>query len=313
MTLSFAGQIAVVTGAGAGLGREMALLLARLGANLLVNDYGGDTAGAAGTPERAEQIAAEIRNAGGVAVANAEPVGSVAAAQAIHKAAMDAFGRVDILINNAGVMAIGPVDQISDHDLERCVEINYLGAFRLVRAFWPGMKKQGYGRILNLASNSFLGFGGISPYSSSKSAILGLTAELAIEGQPHGILANCILPVSYTRLAAAPTAAANDVSPKFLAWLKDNFSPSMVAPTAAYLVSRQTRCNGEAFTTGGGRVARLAHFTAEGYFDPHLTADAVADNLDAIRDMSKGQFVGSGAEELMYYTRITPTDPRQGD
>ena len=299
--MSLKDQVVIVTGAGGGIGRAAALLLGRLGARVVVNDYGGDTAGQAGDIGRAQAVADEIRAAGGEATANGEPVGSVRAAEKIRDAALAAYGRIDALINNAGIMAIGEVDEISDALLDRVIEINFLGAFRLLRAVWPGMKARGYGRIVNVSSSSLLGFGDRAPYGAAKAALIGLTADAAFNGKPHGILVNSLLPASFTRLTNGEAGGADAIDPAMWEMLREKFAPEFVASTAAFLVSPKLSITGEHIVSGANRVARLAHFETAGWRKPGLTMEDIALNIAEVRDTRRGAFVASGQEELALF------------
>ena len=266
--IDFNGQAAIVTGAGRGMGREIALLLARRGAKVLVNDYGGDPEGHAGTSKEAEAVVDEIRRAKGIAVADATTVGESAGADKIITAALEAFGRIDILINNAGGSTIAPIDELSDDAIERVMRTNYWGPYLLIRRAWPHMRKQRYGRILNVSSSATLGIGTVAPYSSAKAAMIGLTCEAAIEGKPHGIGINAIFPAGYTRLAAKSQEAAR-------AWMETYFAPQLVAQAVAYFVSREMTHTGEIYAVGGGRVSRIAAFNNDGYFNRELTPESM--------------------------------------
>jgi len=299
--MSLKDQVVIVTGAGGGIGRAAALLLGKLGARVVVNDYGGDTAGQAGDIGRAQAVADEIRAAGGEATANGEPVGSVRAAEKIRDAALAAYGRIDALINNAGIMAIGEVDEISDALLDRVIEINFLGAFRLLRAVWPGMKARGYGRIVNVSSSSLLGFGDRAPYGAAKAALIGLTADAAFNGKPHGILVNSLLPAAFTRLTNGQAGGADAIDPAMWEMLREKFAPEFVASTAAFLVSPKLSLTGEHIVSGANRVARLAHFETAGWRKPGLTMEDIALNIAEVRDTRRGAFVASGQEELALF------------
>jgi len=299
--MSLKDQVVIVTGAGGGIGRAAALLLGRLGVRVVVNDYGGDTAGQAGDIGRAQAVADEIRAAGGEATANGEPVGSVRAAEKIRDAALAAYGRIDALINNAGIMAIGEVDEISDALLDRVIEINFLGAFRLLRAVWPGMKARGYGRIVNVSSSSLLGFGDRAPYGAAKAALIGLTADAAFNGKPHGILVNSLLPAAFTRLTNGEAGGADAIDPAMWEMLREKFAPEFVASTAAFLVSPKLSITGEHIVSGANRVARLAHFETAGWRKPGLTMEDIALNIAEVRDTRRGAFVASGQEELALF------------
>jgi NAD(P)-dependent dehydrogenase (short-subunit alcohol dehydrogenase family) len=300
------GQSAIVTGAGRGMGRSIALALAQRGASVLVNDYGGDEFGNAGTSREAEAVAAEIRAAGGRATANSETVGDGAAADAIVAAALQAFGRIDILINNAGGSTIAPIDELEDAALEKVMRTNYWGAYMLIRRVWPHMRRQGYGRILNVCSSAILGIGTIAPYSSAKGAMLGLTHDAAIEGKPHNILVNGTLPAGYSRLAAK---SAEDQR----RWMETYFQPELVAQAYVYFVSREMQHGGDLYSVGGGRVSRIAIFNNDGYFNRELTPELVAANIDRIRDLEAAVHVGSSIEENMRNTKWLPwTGGRSG-
>lgn len=304
--IDFSGQVAIITGAGRGMGREIALLLAKRGASVLVNDYGGDPEGHPGTAREAEAVVDEIRAAGGTAVADATTVGTSAGADAILKAALDAFGRVDILINNAGGSTIAPIDDLDDSDIEKVMRTNYWGAYLLMRRVWPLMRNQGYGRILNVCSSATLGIGTVAPYSSAKAAMIGLTCEAAIEGKPHNLLVNGIFPAGYTRLAAKSQEDAR-------IWMETYFSPNLVAQAVAYFVSAHMAHSGEIYSVGGGRVSRIATFNNDGYFNRELTPELVEQHINEIRDLEGAVHVASSAEENMRYTHWLPwTGGRSG-
>ena len=304
--IEFSGQVAIVTGAGRGMGREYALLLARRGAKVLVNDYGGDPEGHAGTSAEANAVVAEILAEGGTAVADATTVGTSDGADAIVKATLDAFGQVDMLINNAGGSTIAPIDQLADEDIEKVMRTNYWGPYLLIRRVWPHMKKQSYGRILNICSSATLGIGTVAPYSSAKAAMIGLTCEAAIEGKPDNILVNGVFPVGYSRLAAKAQEAQR-------VWQEKYFPPSLVAVAGAYFVSRDMKRTGEIYSVGGGRVSRIATFNNDGYCNPDLTPELVGEHMDQICDLSNAVHVGSSIEENLRYTKWFPwTGGRSG-
>src|ERR1700722_18254211 len=170
--ISFDGQVAIVTGAAGGIGRAIAFELARRGARILVNDYGGDTFGHEGNAERAEAVAAELRAMGAEAVADGTAVGTADNARRIAGVALKAFGRIDILANNPGVTLPGLITSVSEQDVENHIRINLLGPYMLVRAVWPVMQQQRYGRILNTSSNAALGIGANTPYAMSKAGLI---------------------------------------------------------------------------------------------------------------------------------------------
>ena len=302
--ISLQGQAAIVTGAGTGIGREIALLLARRGARVLVNDYGGDFRGNAGGSERAEAVVQEITAAGGHAIANGTAVGTAEAAREIHRAALDAFGQADILVNNAGVTLPGSMAETAQADIERIVLIDYWGPYHLMRAVWPDMAARRYGRIVNFTSNAVLGgYGGFASYASAKGGVLGLTTDAGTEGKPLGILVNAVVPLAYTRLAGDDVTAPAD---EFARWLKHYFQPRHVAPVVAYLSSREATVSGEIYCAGAGRVSRLAFVNGDGFQSADLTPEHIARNIDQVRDLGNATVVANGAEEMNRYMRWFP-------
>lgn len=286
--LDLSGQVAIVTGAGRGIGREIALGLAKRGARVVVNDYGGggDTL-SPGTIDVAQSVVEDIRRAGGEAIADGTSVGTGKAADTIIAAATTAFGRLDILVNNAGGSLGQPrIDEDNDEQAEGVIRTNLIGPYMLVRRAWPIMKRQGYGRIVNVMSGAMMGMVGTAAYSIGKSGLIGLTNTAAIEGAPHGIKVNGVWPIALTRLAGKLE------DPAILAWMQQ-FPISPVAEGIVYLCSPGLSANGEMFTIGGGRVARNAVFCAEGYHHPALTAERLARNFETVRDMTGSKLIVS--------------------
>lgn len=261
------GQVAIVTGAGQGVGKATALLLAERGARIAVNDMDGDAA---------RRLASEITEAGGTVVPVEQAVGSVESAQEIAGSALAAFGRIDILINNAGISRPALFGADSDDDIEKVITVNLLGPYRLMRAVWPTMAAQGYGRILNTASSAALGSGMSGAYAPSKAGVIGLTKEAALCGAALGIKVNAIMPSAYTPLLLQHP----DLD--FRRWMATHFRPEQVAAVSAYLVSPDNQTNGELFTTGGGLVSRLSFARSEGVADPQLTPESVRDHIEQI-------------------------------
>lgn len=288
--IEFSNQCVIVTGAGGGIGREIARMLATRGAQVVVNDYGGDLHGNAGISQRAEAVVGEIELDGGRAIASAVPVGSAEAAEAIASAALAAFGRIDAVVNNAGVTDFGASCDIDMEKLERVMRINYWGAFNLMRAAWPAMRQQQYGRILNVMSSAILGIGHLVAYSASKSALIGLSAEAAIEGKADNILVNGLFPAGYSRMVEGSDAPHRD-------WMKTHFQPEKVAAAVTHLISRQMRTSGEIYTAGAGRVARVAFAVNDGFFDQAITPEKVAEHFDQVRDMSQAS-IGTSCWDL---------------
>lgn len=290
--LSFEGRVAIVTGAGRGIGRATALALARRGVKLLVNDYGGgfDTL-TPGSISVAQAVVDEIVAAGGTAVADGTTVGTGAHAGAIVDAAMAAFGRVDILVNNAGgSQGASDLDGDSDDRVEAVIRTNLFGSTMLVRRVWPVMRRQGYGRIVNTASNGIFGMGQMLAYAVAKGGVIGLTNTAAVEGKPLGILANSVFPAAYTRGVGLRGAETMD-------WFKP-FTPELVGEGIAYLCSSACDVSGEMFRIGGGRFSRYAIYGNRGIDDDGLTAEMVDRRFAESRDMAHADLIMSTAQDM---------------
>jgi NAD(P)-dependent dehydrogenase (short-subunit alcohol dehydrogenase family) len=299
--IRFDGQVAIVTGAGGGMGRAYALELAARGASVVVNDYGGDMFGREpGKAPLAETVAAEIHGAGGTAMASDVAIGSAEAARAIAAAALEAFGRIDILINNAGISASGAIEAVSDERVENAYRTNLIGPHHLIRAVWPAMRAQGYGRILNVASNAALGMGNTSAYAASKAGLIGLTFDAAKEGAVLGILANALMPTAYSRMIEAVPDRL------FVEWMREQLPPERVAAVALYLVSDASQATGNVFSTGGGRIARVAWCEAVGVLDTSITPERACELIDRASDMSGARLVDSQQSEIELYMRAFP-------
>jgi NAD(P)-dependent dehydrogenase (short-subunit alcohol dehydrogenase family) len=272
--INYEGRVAIVTGAGNGLGREHALLLASRGAKVVVNDLGGEVDGSGASSGPAERVAAEIRDAGGKAVANSSSVATPEGGQQIVATALDAFGRVDIVINNAGILRDSTFAKLDPKAWDAVLDVHLRGAMCVTRAAWNHMKDQSYGRIINTSSNAgIFGNFGQANYGAAKAGLVGLTRVLAQEGKKYGILANVVAPIARTRMTE-----------DLLGRLASKLDPSLVSPVVAYLASEACRESGEIYSVGGGRVSRLFIAATRGIFEPNLTVDDVADRLGEIRD-----------------------------
>ncbi len=262
----FDGQVAIVTGAGGGIGRGHALLLASEGADVVVNDYGGDTKGTAGTAARADAVVDEITRAGGTAVADSNDV--AVAAEAIVRRALEAFGALHIVINNAGISGGGTLETISGAAFDRMLAIHLGGTVDVCRAAWPVLREQGYGRIVNTSSGSVFGLPGTHAYITAKAAIFGLTRALAHDGKGCGIRVNAIMPVADSRL----NVPAPVIGPVTHAC----FPTHLIAPFVGALVSRDVPCSGETFVVGAGRAARVVLATVPGLLGATTIDDCLA-------------------------------------
>ena len=297
--VDFEGQVAIVTGAGGGLGYSIARELARRGAAVLVNDVGGTVQGEGGAPERAEAAAATIRAEGGRAEANAVAVGTPAAARAIVAHAVEAFGRVDILVNNAGIARPCPFTDATDENLEREFRTNLLGPYALMRAAWNGMRERGYGRILNVSSNAAFGIGHNTSYATTKAGLLGLTLDTAAEGKAHGILVNALMPVAHTRMIDGIP------DPAFVAWFRKHMAPDKVAAAIAWFLSRESQVTGHILSSGGGRLGRIVFAANAGIVDAD-DAETTRDRAATALELTGLAPLESSAAELALYSAVFP-------
>ena len=282
--LRFEDRVVVVTGAGAGLGRSHALEFARRGAKVVVNDLGGGAHGDGRGSEAADQVVAEIQAAGGEAVANYD---SVEQGDAIIRTAMDNYDRVDVIVNNAGILRDSSFAKMTDEDWDLIYRVHALGAYRVTRAAWPIMLEQGYGRIINTASAAGIyGNFGQANYSFAKRGLIGLTNTLAIEGGRKGIKANVIAPVAGSRLTE--TILPQEVT--------EALKPEFVTPLVVKLCSEQCEENGSLFEVGAGWISKLRWERSQGVsFDPkaELTAEAIDDAWEQIGDFANAEHPGN--------------------
>ena len=277
--LRFDGRVAIVTGAGRGIGRGYARLLAERGASVVVNDLGGSIEGVGADAGPASSVAAEIVAAGGVAVADTNDVAGTTGAQALVESAVERFGQVDILVNNAGIIRWARVEEADAEVLAQHVAVHLAGSFDTTRAAWPHMVERHYGRVVMTTSTGMFGLPGNLSYAAAKGGVVGLTRNFAVEGAEHGIRANAIAPAAVTRMAGQsgedPTGA---VAPQM--------APEMVAPMVAYLAHEDCPVTGEIYVAGFGRFARLFIASTEGYVqrDGAPTIEDVAAHWTAIND-----------------------------
>lgn len=273
--MNFDGRVAVITGAGRGIGREYAKYLAQRGASILVNDFGGEPDGNGSDAVPAEAVAMEIDRNGGTAVANTGSVASEEGAAAIIAATIDTFGRIDILVNNAG---------ITEGAWDALIATNLSGTFWMCKAAWPYMIQQNHGRIVNTASAAGL-FGlrhetlhGLEfyGYGAAKMGVVGLTRNLAIEGRPQGIMVNVIAPVAQSRLT--------DLNPDPVAhiWLKKYFHAKHIAPLVVALSHESCSLSGQIFAVGGGRVGRVFVGETLGLSSDQLSPESIVDGMEEI-------------------------------
>jgi NAD(P)-dependent dehydrogenase (short-subunit alcohol dehydrogenase family) len=284
------GRVAIVTGAGGGLGRSHALALARRGAKVVVNDLGE------GGGPSATAVVEEIAAAGGEAVANLASVADPDGAAGMVAQALASFGRLDVVVNNAGILRDRSFAKLSEPEFREVLEVHLLGAFHLTAAAWPHLKAQGYGRVVNTTSPAGL-FGnfGQANYAAAKMGLVGFTRTLAIEGRKAGITANVIAPLAASRMTETI------LPPAALAKL----DPAEVSPLVVYLASEACTHTGGIFTAGGGYVGRVAVVQAPGMVFDQVTPEALAERWDALTEVAGGyEFTGAAEQGDWVLARV---------
>lgn len=293
MTLRFNDRVVVVTGAGRGIGRCYALELAARGASVVVTDNGSGIDGSGGTAGPANQVVADITEAGGSAIACVASVTDEDAVAGIVETALTRFGRIDAVINNAGIHDPGPFTELSIAQYRAMLDVHYFGTLYLTRAVWPYFADVGYGRVVNTVSEAM--FGGIAElasYGSAKGAVLGLTRNLATEGHPHGITVNAVVPRAHTRMSASHSdklAADMGVPPEVMEQINASMPPQLCAPAAVYLAHPSCSISGEMLRIGLGGVARIAIMHSAGLDKTGLCAEDIAENIDTVMDLTGAQ------------------------
>ncbi len=290
----FDDRVAIVTGAGGGLGRAHALLLASRGAKVVVNDLGGSVDGVGGDQTPAQKVVDEIKAAGGEAVANYDSVSEWENAQKIVQTALDAFGSIDILVNNAGILRDKSMLKMTIEDYELVRSVHLDGTFFCIKAALPHMRESSYGRIVSTASGTGVyGNFGQTNYGAAKMGIVGLTNCVKQEGAKYNILANVLVPQAGTRMTATV------LPPNILEKLK----PEFVSPIVGWLASEQCDVSGQIFMAGAGYFSRSAVVEGPGAFmDPEgeITIEDVVANLDKIKSLEGGREFGNVTEQTGY-------------
>lgn len=288
--LRFDDEVAIVTGSGGGLGRTYAMALAERGAKVVINDVGTSPTGDGTSDSPAAQVVAEITGAGGEAVANTDDV--VTGADGIVQTALDSFGRIDIVINNAGIIRTGPHSDTPDNVFDRIVGVHLLGAAHVCRAAWPSLVSTG-GRIINISSESVFGMPDSSHYCAAKAGMIGLTNALAVEGAPHNVKANTLMPAAFTRvMEAMPDEGQRE-------FMRMVMPAELVVPIIVVLAHRSQEASGELYVSNGGRILRGFIGTSQGIVDRELTPEGLLARWDEVRDLANPAAPANGMEQMM--------------
>ena len=274
-TLGYDGKVVIITGAGGGLGRQHALLLASRGALVVINDLGGSIDGSGSDKGAAEHVVDEIKAAGGEAVADTNSVATPEGGAAIVQTAIDAYGKVDVVINNAGILRDKSFHNMTPELLNPVLDVHLKGAFYVTQPAWVVMREQGYGRIVSTSSAAgVFGNFGQTNYGAAKMGLVGFTRVLATEGAKYNIKANAIAPLALTRMTENLMGGA----------FGDKLAPGLVSPLVAYLAHEDCPVNGQLFSVGGGRVAHVFIGETQGYFKEDLALEDVRDNWETITE-----------------------------
>ena len=305
---SFEGRVAVVTGAGRGIGRAHAILLARRGARVVVNDIGSSMKGDGADAGPASNVVDEIIAAGGTAIADHHDVATVDGAQSLIDSAVERLGGLDILVNNAGIIRWAGLPDADRDNLDQHLAVHVGGSFNTTRAAWPTMVEQGYGRIVMTTSAGLFGLPTNLSYATAKGAVIGMTRSLSVAGAKHGIRINLIAPAAFTRMAGA-SAEGDDADADPMA---TSMAPELVAPMVAFLAHENCPVSGEIYAAGAGRFARVFIASTEGYVHPtpEPAIEDVARNWAAINDET-GYWVPTDLMDWSknFMAHLNPEDP----
>ncbi len=305
--LRFDGQVAVITGAGRGLGAAYARLLAARGARVVVNDLGGSVTGDGEAADAAAATVQHILDRGGEAIADAHSVATPEGGSAIIDAAIQRWGRVDILVNNAGIVLDSPFSDMTPDLVEPLVDVHLKGAFFVTRPAWNVMRERGYGRIVNTCSAAgLLGAETMSNYGAAKTGLIGLTRVLAAEGADVGVKVNAIAPIASTRMLERSMAGDDqkrDVDEQaateaLMRPFLEKLDPALVAPVVAYLTHADCPVTGEIYSAGAGHVSRFFIGRTTGVYRSQLSAEDVRDHFEEIRDETDYTVPNGVADEM---------------
>lgn len=296
MSIRFDGKVAIVTGAGAGLGRAHALAFAARGAKVVVNDFGGARDGTGGSSEAALAVVEEIRQAGGTAIADGANVADYEQVQAMVKRAVSEFGRVDILVNNAGILRDKSFTKLEMADIKAVLDVHLMGAINCSKAVWDVMREQNYGRIVMTTSSSGMyGNFGQSNYGAAKMAVIGLMNALTTEGRKNNILVNTIAPVAATRMTA-------DILPEAML---ERIQPERVTPAVLFLASENAPSKTIVAAGGGAFAAATVVECAPVLLaDDDVTPEGVAARFDDIADWGSARAYGESGEQVQRFLKL---------
>lgn len=323
-SISFTDRVAIVTGAGGGLGRTYALDIARRGGAVVVNDLGGAVEGGGGGAGMADAVVAEITASGGRAIASHESVASPEGARHIVQAALDTYGRVDAIINNAGNMRLAPFEELGEDDLQALLSVHLGGAFHVTRAAWPHMKSRGYGRVvLTSSSGGMYGDALYSAYGAAKAGVFGLMNVLADEGAAHGVLCNALMPTAVSRMTDSVAARMRELfgdsavqqASSHMALIGNAMNPEFNTGLAVYLASEACTATRGIYSSCAGRMARIVVAASEGWHGSRETpasAEDVAAHFEEIGDLSRGAHIPDNPRDEFRIVLARP-EPAIGD
>jgi NAD(P)-dependent dehydrogenase (short-subunit alcohol dehydrogenase family) len=300
--LRFDGRVAIVTGAGRGLGREHARLLASRGARVVVNDLGSELSGAGVDDGPAQTVVSEIERDGAQAVASCADVADPAGAQSIVELALERWGRIDIVVNNAGILTMDTFPEMELDVLMRHLAVHVGGTFNVTRAAWPHMASAGYGRVIATTSSALFGAPPLIGYAAAKGALVGLARSLAVQGADAGILVNLLAPAAETRMVTDPGLRARNGLPPLPADAAPDASrgAAEVAPMLAVLAHESCAISGQILSAGGGRLAHIYIAETAGLVAAGLAPEDLVARWDEIIDASHPAVPGSTAEYIAH-------------
>lgn len=306
--MRFDGQVALVTGGGRGMGRAHCHLLAERGAKVVVNDFGVAMDGVVAVDTPAKTVAGEIVNAGGEAIADHNDVSTPEGAQAMVDAAVQKWGRIDIVVHNAGIVRFAPFGEMSYDVFRSVLSVHLDGGFLVSRAAWPHMVAQKYGRIVFITSQAALaGLENNANYGAAKSGLVGLARGMALDGAQHGIKVNSVGVLALTRMMDGFFADPDDARPSIGAtgdakdWWRTYVRPELTSPVIGYLAHEDCPFTGELFDTAAGRVCHEYYAITEGFIDLNLSMESIRDNLDQVTSRAAGTRDFSNSVDFLQY------------